>query len=79
MQSEAPRRIRDVAIAGNERLLDMASRMGDEDRRLFPVDARRINWEQYIRRIHLPGLEAYALQERKLYSLRPGSGKRRVA
>lgn len=63
----------------NDRLLDMASRMRAEDRRLFPVDARRINWERYIRRIHLPGLEAYALQERKLYRIRSESGKRHVA
>lgn len=63
----------------NEKLLDMAARMGAEDRRRFPVDARRINWSKYVRRVHLAGLNDYALQERRLYRLRSRGGRRRVA
>ena len=63
----------------NDRLLEMAQRMGDEDRRLFPVDARRINWRRYIRSVHLAGLNGYALKERKLYRMKQRRNRRRVA
>ncbi len=63
----------------NEKLLDMAVRMGSEDRKRFPVDARRINWSRYVRNVHLAGLNYYALQERRLYRLRARNGQRRVA
>lgn len=63
----------------NDRLLEMAQRMGDEDRRLFPVDARRINWRQYIRSVHLAGLNEYALKERKLYRMKKRRSRQRVA
>lgn len=63
----------------NDRLLEMAQRMGDEDRRLFPVDARRINWRRYIRNVHLAGLNHYALKERKLYRMKNRRGRQRVA
>ncbi|XOZ33763.1 fatty acyl-CoA reductase [Halomonadaceae bacterium KBTZ08] len=63
----------------NDRLLEMAQRMGDEDRRLFPVDARRINWRQYIRGVHLAGLNQYALKERKLYRMKRRGNRQRVA
>jgi len=57
-------------IFHNERLMAMADRMGLEDKKLFPVDARRIGWRHYLREVHLAGLNRYALQERKLYRLR---------
>ncbi|MGM0449771.1 MAG: fatty acyl-CoA reductase [Pseudomonadota bacterium] len=63
----------------NDRLLEMAQRMGDADRRLFPVDARRINWRQYIRNVHLTGLNDYALKERKLYRMKNRRSRQRVA
>ena len=63
----------------NSRLLEMAERMGSEDRRLFPVDSRRIDWHDYIHKIHLSGLNDYALQEHKLNRLRAAAKKRRVA
>lgn len=66
-------------IFHNERLLEMADRMGMADKRLFPVDARRINWRHYLRDVHLAGLNRYALQERKLYRLRAAAKKRKVA
>ncbi len=49
-------------VFDNRKLLDMASRMGEKDRSLFPVDPERIDWPHYIRGIHLPGLDRYALQ-----------------
>lgn len=63
----------------NDKLLDMAVRMGAEDRKRFPVDARRINWSRYVRNVHLAGLNYYALQERRLYRLRARNGQRHVA
>ena len=63
----------------NGRLLDMAQRMGSEDRKRFPVDAGRINWRHYIREVHIAGLNGYALQERRLYRLKSAANKRRVA
>lgn len=59
----------------NDKLLDLWSRMGDLDRKLFPVDSREIDWAQYIRKIHLGGLNRYALQERKLYRFKPKARK----
>ena len=49
-------------VFDNRKLLDMASRMGDKDRTLFPVEPERIDWPHYIRGIHLQGLNRYALQ-----------------
>lgn len=54
----------------NDQLLALAERMGSVDQDLFPVDARKIDWATYLRKIHLAGLNKYALKERKLYSLR---------
>ncbi len=34
------------------------------------MDARLIDWELYLRKIHLAGLNRYALKERKVYSLK---------
>ncbi|TVP57810.1 MAG: dehydrogenase [Halomonadaceae bacterium] len=62
----------------NDRLLDLAARMGSRDRSLYPVDPKAINWHQYVQR-HLVGLNRYALKERKLYSLNATKGKRQVA
>ena len=66
-------------IFHNERLMEMADRMGLEDKKLFPVDARRIGWRHYLREVHLAGLNRYALQERRLYRLRAAAKKRKVA
>lgn len=61
----------------NDRLLALAARMGEADLRCFPVDARRIDWPVYLRKIHLGGLNRYALAERKAPGLRPARRRKR--
>lgn len=63
----------------NDGLLALSSRMGGLDRVLFPVDARQIDWSVYLRKIHLAGLNRYALKERKLYSLRSAKPRKKAA
>lgn len=48
----------------NANLLALAARCGEETRRLYPVDARLIDWEEYLCRIHMAGLNRYALRRR---------------
>jgi hypothetical protein len=52
-------------IFHNEGLIDLSSRVLPEDKRMFPVDARLIEWERYMGPIHLSGLNRYALKDRK--------------
>ncbi|WP_417529773.1 fatty acyl-CoA reductase [Marinobacter lipolyticus] len=66
-------------IFRNDSLQALASRMGERDQALFPVDARRIDWSLYLRKIHLAGLNQYALKERKLYSLRSAKARKQAA
>ncbi|MBO6851737.1 MAG: SDR family oxidoreductase [Marinobacter sp.] len=66
-------------IFRNDALQALASRMGELDRMLFPVDARQIDWSVYLRKIHLAGLNQYALTERKLYSLRTAKTRQKAA
>lgn len=66
-------------IFRNDALLALASRMGELDRMLFPVDARQIDWMLYLRKIHMSGLNRYALKERKLYSLRSERVRKKAA
>ncbi|WP_336367088.1 fatty acyl-CoA reductase [Marinobacter sp. C2H3] len=63
----------------NDRLMALSDRMGELDQMLFPVDARRIDWSIYLRKIHLAGLNRYALKERKLHSLRARKSQRKAA
>lgn len=48
----------------NSRLLALAQRFSAEDGNAFPVDARLINWEEYLCRIHMAGLNKYALRRK---------------
>jgi nucleoside-diphosphate-sugar epimerase len=48
----------------NTGLLALAARFGLEERELFPVDARLIDWEDYLCRIHMAGLNRYALKRK---------------
>lgn len=52
-------------IFRNDDLLALASRVGEVDKVLFPVDARQIDWAVYLRKIHLAGLNRYALRAKK--------------
>ena len=67
------------AVALVDDLLALASRMGELDKVLFPVDARQIDWSVYLRKIHLAGLNRYALKERKVYSLRSAKARKKAA
>lgn len=66
-------------IFRNDRLQELASHMGAVDKVLFPVDARAIDWETYLRKIHLAGLNRYALKERKVYSLKSSRQRKKAA
>lgn len=66
-------------IFRNDELLSLSTRMGELDSVLFPVDARQIDWSVYLRKIHLAGLNRYALKERKLYSLRSAKARKKAA
>jgi nucleoside-diphosphate-sugar epimerase len=48
-------------IFHNNKLLDLAKRMGKKDQELFPVNSAAIDWEIYLRKIHMAGLNGYAL------------------
>ena len=52
-------------IFHNEGLIDLSLRVLPEDEKMFPVDARLIDWERYMGPIHLSGLNRYALKDRK--------------
>ncbi|MDF1693456.1 MAG: fatty acyl-CoA reductase [Zhongshania sp.] len=56
-------------IFHNNKLIDLAKRMGPADEALFPVDARAINWETYLRKIHMAGLNCYALKGKRQASV----------
>ncbi|WP_166269032.1 fatty acyl-CoA reductase [Marinobacter caseinilyticus] len=57
-------------IFRNDQLMALSERMGALDQALFPVDACQVDWAVYLRKIHLAGLNRYALSERKLYRLK---------
>ncbi|MDX1504334.1 MAG: fatty acyl-CoA reductase [Spongiibacter sp.] len=45
----------------NDRLLSLSKAMGAVDQVLFPVDSGAIDWQDYIRNVHIAGLNHYAL------------------
>lgn len=50
----------------NEQLLALAQRMGETGANAqFPVDAALIDWEHYLRKVHIAGLNSYALTDNK--------------
>src|SRR5690554_2993191 len=63
----------------NDRLQGLAERMGQTDKALFPVDPKAIDWQHYLRKIHLAGLNRYALKERKVYSLKSSRQRKKAA
>lgn len=49
----------------NDALLALAARFGDGEREAYPVDARIIDWEDYLCRVHMAGLNRYALKRKE--------------
>lgn len=46
----------------NEKLLNLFNRLDSREQTQFPMDARKIDWQNYIRDIHIAGLNQYALK-----------------
>jgi nucleoside-diphosphate-sugar epimerase len=55
----------------NDALLALAGRFGEADRQMFPVDARMIAWEDYLCRVHMAGLNRYALKRKEARAAQP--------
>lgn len=49
----------------NTKLLALAQRLEREEAALFPVDARLIDWPDYLCRVHMAGLNRYALRRKE--------------
>jgi len=49
-------------VFDNRELLAMAAEFSDADRQRFEVDPRCFDWPSYVARVHLPGLERFALR-----------------
>jgi hypothetical protein len=64
-------------IFHNERLMDLHRRLTTSDQSLFSVDARQIDWKTYIQKIHLRGLDRYALKPKAIGG--SGQGEVKVA
>lgn len=48
----------------SNKLLSLSKSMGAVDQELFPVDAAAIDWENYICKVHMAGLNRYALTDK---------------
>jgi hypothetical protein len=49
----------------NDRLLALARRFAAAERALYPVDAGLIDWADYLCRVHMAGLNRYALKRKE--------------
>lgn len=49
----------------NTQLCALAERMGEHDKALFPVNAALMDWAEYLRKIHLAGLNDFALRPKR--------------
>ncbi|HJV61931.1 MAG TPA: fatty acyl-CoA reductase [Albitalea sp.] len=52
-------------VFDNRRLLEMAAEFDFADRARFEVDPLSFDWPSYVARVHLPGLERFALKDRR--------------
>ncbi len=50
-------------VFDNRQLLALAAAFDESERQRFEVDPRCFDWPNYVARIHLPGLERYALKD----------------
>ncbi|NRR32540.1 SDR family oxidoreductase [Oxalobacteraceae bacterium] len=57
----------------NTRLMALARRFGAEDRARFGVDPAQIDWQDYLCRVHMAGLNRYALRPRGAKSAKAAS------
>jgi fatty acyl-CoA reductase len=57
----------------SEKLVSLSERFCETDRQLFPVDAKIIDWSHYMRKIHVPGLNRYALKNVRRAPVAPPS------
>jgi hypothetical protein len=55
----------------DEQLLALAGRFGQAEQALYPVDARLIDWEDYLCRVHMAGLNRYALKRKEARAAAP--------
>jgi hypothetical protein len=49
----------------------LAARYGAEQQATYPVDPRLIDWEDYLCRVHMAGLNRYALKRKEARAERP--------
>ena len=49
----------------NRKLMHLATQVAEPERTRFAVDPRAIDWAHYVKRIHLPGLERFAVKPLK--------------
>jgi nucleoside-diphosphate-sugar epimerase len=54
----------------NDGLLALAARFAEAERALYPVDARLVDWEDYLCRVHMAGLNRYALKRKEARAAR---------
>ncbi|MBA56732.1 MAG: dehydrogenase [Pseudomonadales bacterium] len=60
----------------NEKLRALAARAGAHEQSILPVATRDMDWQHYLQRIHLPGLNRYALRPK---AVKLSRGKVRMA
>jgi len=51
-------------VFSSEQLMALAQRMGEHDQKLFPVDAKQIDWDHYFQNVHVAGLNRYGMEDR---------------
>jgi hypothetical protein len=51
----------------------LAARFGAEQRATYPVDPRLIDWEDYLCRVHMAGLNRYALKRKEARPVQPAA------
>jgi hypothetical protein len=55
----------------NSALQALAGRLEGAEQAVFPVDARLIDWEDYLCRVHMAGLNRYALKRKEARAAQP--------
>ncbi|GAA3917073.1 SDR family oxidoreductase [Litoribacillus peritrichatus] len=50
-------------VFNSDKLMALSNRMGEQDKVLFPVDAKKIDWDYYFQHIHVAGLNRYGMED----------------